>query len=100
MRFCDTQISSLKYLQCDCGGVCAAGGGGGGRVWEETSLSPSLASKIYHSLTLTYHHSGDDFFTLNGANGVIKYLAVCSGPAGVVNKDDFTSWNLLCYRFY
>ena len=80
-------------------GVCVRLGGGG-RVWEETSLSLSLPSKIYHNLTLTYRHSSDDFFTLNGANGVIKYLAVCSGPAGVVNKDDFTSWNLLCYRFY
>ena len=30
VRFWDTQISSFKYLQCDCGGVCAAGGVGGG----------------------------------------------------------------------
>ena len=79
MRFCDTHIfSSFKYLQCarDCVGVW-----GGGRGREETSLSVSLSSKIYHNLTLTYRYSSDDFFTLNGANGVIKYLAVRSGPA-------------------
>ena len=63
------------------------------------SLSLSLASKIYHNLALTYRHSSDDFFILNGANGVIKYLTVRSGPAGVVNKDDFTPWDLVC-RFY
>ena len=79
--------------------VCREGGGERGRGREETSLSLSLASKIYHNLTLTYHHSSDDFFTLDGANGVIKYLAVRCGPAGVVNKDDFASWNLVC-RFY
>ena len=51
----------------------------GGR--EETSLSLSLASPIYHNFTPTYCHSSDDFFTLNGSNGVISYLAVLSGPA-------------------
>ena len=61
----------------------------GGR--EETSLSLSLASQIYHNFTLTYRHSSDDFFTLNGSNGVITYLAVLSGPAGVVNNLDFIS---------
>ena len=63
--------------------------GEGGR--EETSLSLSLASQIYHNFTLTYRHSSDDFFTLNGSNGVITYLAVLSGPAGVVNNLDFIS---------
>ena len=78
------------------------GGGGGGRGGRKLHcLYMSLASIIYHNnFTLTYRHSSDDFFfTLNGANGVIKYLAIRSGPAGVVNKDDFTSWNLGC-RFY
>ena len=55
------------------------------------SLSLSLASPIYHNFTLTYCHSSDDFFTLNGSNGVITYLAVLSGPAGVVNNLDFIS---------
>ena len=55
------------------------------------SLSLSLASQIYHNFSLTYRHSSDDFFTLNGSNGVIRYLAVRSGPAGVVNNVDLTS---------
>ena len=67
--------------------TCSLWGGGG----EETSLSLSLASQIYHNFTLTYRHSSDDFFTLNGSNGVITYLAVLSGPAGVVNNLDFIS---------
>ena len=78
--YCKVIPFSFRYLQSV---------GGGGR--EETSQSLSLASQIYHNFTLTYRHSSDDFFTLNGSNGVITYLAVLSGPAGVVNNLDFIS---------
>ena len=54
-------------------------------IWGTKNFDANMAWIV---IIGSYLHFNAAFFTLNGSNGVITYLADLRGPAGVVNNAD------------